>query len=40
MLEKVGVEGGLLGSTVWAEHTGVWLLAGVGANVGFEDALM
>lgn len=40
VLQEVCVERGFLGGTVRAEHAGIWLLAGVGADVGFEDALM
>ena len=40
MLVKMGVERGLLSGTIWAKQAGVWLLASVGSDVGFEDALM
>lgn len=40
VLKEVCIERRFLGGTVWAEHTSVWLLACVGADVGFENALV
>lgn len=40
VLEEVRVEGGFLCGAVGAEHAGIRLLPGVGADVCFEDALM